>query len=270
MKKLSLIFIAIFGVITFASAYGYNGNNNSTSSLNLTLWNHAAFSVVFDNHTFAKTTQFDLANITPGIHHIQVITLTPNSHGYGGLKRILYNGTIKIPKNSEVKAVVNKHRKLDLRIFKNNNGHYSGGYHNQVHQSTCGFESGYSCSCIQSNGFNDFGYEGNNGNVFNPYYENTPIVISEASFNQLLRIVGNTSFDATKLVIVKQALRDNYFTTEHIAILMNQFSFDSHKLALAKVAYEKTVDKHNYFMVNEQFTFGSSVENLNNYLLQYA
>jgi hypothetical protein len=85
-----------------------------------------------------------------------------------------------------------------------------------------------------------------------------------------VRVVKNTSFDATKLIIVKQSLRDNYFTTEQIAILMSDFSFDSHKLALAKKAYEKVVDKGNYFMVNEQFAFSSSVENLNNYLMQYA
>lgn len=270
MKKLSLIFIAIFSVITIVSAHGYNGSNNYQSNLNLKLWNHQAFTVVFDNHTFAKSTQFDLANITPGIHHIQVITLTTNKFGNGGLRKVLYNGTIKIPKNAEVKAVVTKNRKLDLRVVKNNNVHSNGNHYNQGHQASCGFDNGYSCSCNNSNAFNDFEYGAYNDNDFNPYFDNTPVVISEPSFAHLLRVVENTSFDATKLIIVKQALRDNYFTTEHVSILMNQFSFDSHKLALAKVAYEKTVDKHNYFMVNEQFAFSISVENLNNYLLQYT
>ena len=267
MKKLNLFFIAIFGLITLINAHGYGEYNNNKSELNMKLWNHSSFTVIFDNHGFAKSNQFDLANISPGIHHIQVIKLTPNNHGYGGLKRVLYNGTINIPHNSEVSAIVNKNRKLDIRVRKKVGGHGQidyGEHSGNGHQNGCGAVNGYSCNC---NDFDGFGYANNNPQ---PFYEAAPFVISEPSFNQLVRVVNNTSFDATKLIVVKQALRDNYFTTEQIAILMSHFSFDSHKLVLAKKAYEKVVDKGNYFMVNEQFTFSSSVENLNNYLSQYV
>ena len=223
------------------------------------LWNHSSFTVIFDNHGFAKSNQFDLANISPGVHQIQVIKITPNNHGYGGLKRVLYNGTINIPHNSEVSTVVNKNRRLDIKVRKKNVGH---GHNDYGHQD--GF--------VTSNGYNWDNFEGfEYGNSYNnnphPYYEETPFVISEPSFNNLVRVVNNTSFDATKLVIIKQSLRDNYFTTEQVAILMSHFSFDSHKLVLAKKAYEKVVDKENYFMVNEQFTFSSSVESLNNFFM---
>lgn len=271
MKKLVSIFLAIFGLVAIVCAHGYNGNNNYKSTLNLKLWNHSAFSVVFDNHTFSKSTQFDLANINPGIHHIQVIKLTPNHNGYGGLKRVLYNGTINIPKNALVKAIVDKKKGLEIKVFKNNHGH-NNYYSNNDDYFFDDFNSYPHSDHSCNNNYNgdNYGFNDDLGWNNNPYYNPQPMVMPGASFRNLVRIVNNTSFDATKLIIVKQALRDNFFTTEQVAILMDQFSFDSHKLAMAKVAYEKTVDKENYFMLNEQFAFNSSVEELNQYLSNFT
>jgi len=296
MKKLNLFLIAIIGLITLVSAHGYNGHGNNNSDLNLRLWNQSTFRVVFNNQTFARSNRFDLANIKPGIHHIQVVKQTPNKYGHGGLKRVLYNGTIKVPRNSEVRAVITPHRTLKLKVIKkwanhhqNNHGHQSGcgfdkGYacscnefdgHGQLnndfdgHQQGCGFNNGYSCSC---NEFDDFGYTNGNGfgNPYGPFYGNGPQIMSQPSFDHLHRVIENTTFDDSKLVIAKQAIRDNNFSTEQIGVLMSSFNFDSYRLKLAKLAYDKTVDKENYFMINELLSFISSIRELDHYISKYG
>ena len=40
------------------------------------------------------------------------------------------------------------------------------------------------------------------------------------------------------------------------------FSFENNRLEIAKLAFRKTVDKQNYFMLNEALTFSSSKDEL--------
>jgi hypothetical protein len=46
-------------------------------------------------------------------------------------------------------------------------------------------------------------------------------------------------------------------------------SFESTRLDFAKFAYTYTLDKENYYMVNNAFSFSSSVAELNNFIGQY-
>lgn len=48
--------------------------------------------------------------------------------------------------------------------------------------------------------------------------------------------------------------------------LLALFSYEDSKLELAKYAYDYTVDKGNYFMVNEAFSYSSSKESLMDYI----
>ena len=43
-------------------------------------------------------------------------------------------------------------------------------------------------------------------------------------------------------------------------------NFDSAKLEFAKLAYRNTIDRENFFMINNKFTFSSSVSELNNFI----
>ena len=47
------------------------------------------------------------------------------------------------------------------------------------------------------------------------------------------------------------------------------FTFENNRLDIAKYAYGKTVDKGNYFMLNDAFTFNNNKEALKEYIRQY-
>ncbi|HWB64323.1 MAG TPA: DUF4476 domain-containing protein, partial [Chitinophagales bacterium] len=93
-----------------------------------------------------------------------------------------------------------------------------------------------------------------------------PVAMNPATFSQLQCTINNAAFESTKLVIFKQALAYNYFTANQVLALMNQFSFESTKLQVSELAYTKTVDPGNYYIVNNAFAFGSSSAALGNYI----
>lgn len=93
-----------------------------------------------------------------------------------------------------------------------------------------------------------------------------PVAMNPVDFQTLKRTIDNGSFESTKLNIFKQALAYNYFTSAQVRELMNMFYFESSKLEVAKLAYAKTIDQNNYYTLNNEFSFSSSVNELGKYV----
>lgn len=102
--------------------------------------------------------------------------------------------------------------------------------------------------------------------VYQPPVVCGPMAMDMRDFSALKQTIANASFESTKLNIFKQALAYNYFTTGQVTDLMSLFCFESYKLDVAKLAYPKTVDQQNYYLVNNSFSFSSSVNQLGNYI----
>jgi hypothetical protein len=58
----------------------------------------------------------------------------------------------------------------------------------------------------------------------------------------------------------------NYFTSTQIAEVMSLFAFESYKVDVAKSGYTKTLDPQNFYIVNNQFSFSSSVNELSRFV----
>ena len=245
MRNVSLLIVLLLSIVTVSA----NGNYNLKSDFKLKLWNNTSFKIFVDNYEYGKDNFFSIQNIQPGVHQIKVVKRQRNPHGYGMLTRVMYNGVVSIPVNSKVVATVTSNRKLQLKITRKrsqrhinknhdrNNGGYSNGNHNHGHHQNCG----------------DYGN-----------------VMSHVSFNKLINTLDRENFDSHKLNITKQALVYNNLTTEQVVLLLNQFTFDSNRLKMAKIAFTKTVDQENYFLVNNSFTFNSSITSLNKYINQIS
>jgi len=100
-----------------------------------------------------------------------------------------------------------------------------------------------------------------------PYYENDNVCYSGIiNINNLLNVIDRASFDSDKLRIARQAVRRNGVFAEQVLQIMDMFSFESTKLKFAKFAYRYTIDRNNYYVVNNGFSFSSSIRNLDNYI----
>lgn len=89
------------------------------------------------------------------------------------------------------------------------------------------------------------------------------IPMPEASFIAAKKTISKQSFDDTKLTTAKQILKTNCLSSAQIKEIMLLFSFEATRLELAKLGYTKCVDVNNYFLLNDAFSFESSVEELN-------
>lgn len=93
-----------------------------------------------------------------------------------------------------------------------------------------------------------------------------PWPMDQNAFNGALATINGQSFEDNKLQIAQQVFTSNCMTTAQVSQIMGLFSFEDSKLEFAKFAYGRTYDLSNYFMVNNAFTFSSSVDELNAFI----
>jgi len=90
--------------------------------------------------------------------------------------------------------------------------------------------------------------------------------MSDQSFAALKATLTNERFDNSRVTIAKQVIDQNYFTADQVKQLLQMYSFDNYKLDLAKYAYKNTVNKQDYFILYEVFSFSSSKDDLANFI----
>ncbi len=90
--------------------------------------------------------------------------------------------------------------------------------------------------------------------------------MSPSNFSSALNSVEAKDFEDTKKTMAKQIIDANCFSSSQIKQLLGVFDFEDSKLSIAKYAYDKTVDKNNYYQVNDAFQFDSSITDLNKYI----
>lgn len=101
------------------------------------------------------------------------------------------------------------------------------------------------------------GYTGNVG---------CPMPVNQGEFEGIKRTISSKSFEDSKLTIAKQVVANKCLTCGQVKEIMKLFSFEDSRLDFAKFAYKHTYDIENYYMLNDAFTFESSIDELNEYI----
>jgi len=220
--------------ILYSIAILFSGLNAGASHLNsellLDVHGQTLFTVSLDNRFYSHPDfRYHILDIGPGNHFLQVQT----GNYYFPHHQILFSGWIQIPAASRIKA----------RIVR------FGRYHVQE---------------------------------ITPLYIAAPVVyvqpvplpapppchmaMSDYDFDMLRNSIESKSFESTRMQIVRQVLSNRFVTARQVMELMNLMWFESSKLELAKFAFNRTVDKENYFRVNDRFSFESSIRDLDDYI----
>ncbi len=259
----------------------------AASELSLGMATNQKFTLTFDNSFYATPSNtYKVQNVIPGNHHVRMTSVLSQMNGAYAMPQLLFDGWVNIPNNSLVTAFAinfsqlnivsivpltqqyynpnnpngcNSGHENDNDDYENDNGHHHG------HPHECGNNNGnhYGNDCGNSSGYqnNNYGY----GN----YYPPVIYGMSQIDFSALKNSVNAQSFDSSKLTIAKQGVANNNLTSAQVKELLGLFTFESSKLDLAKFAYGHTIDRNNYYQVNDAFTFSSSVDELSGYINTY-
>ncbi|MBL7738043.1 MAG: DUF4476 domain-containing protein [Chitinophagaceae bacterium] len=90
--------------------------------------------------------------------------------------------------------------------------------------------------------------------------------MDDREFRQVLSSIEKEWLETNKLKSATQIVRTSSLTSAQVKQLVLMFSFESNKLELAKQAYANTVDKRNYYIINDAFSFSGSKDELNRFI----
>lgn len=231
MKK---TFTLIVSLVLTVSLFAFPNQ----SRLTITSVSKVPVRVVVDGRTYTdrdyNLNEVEIRDIRPGYHSIKVFQQRGNRYGSGSQggfnsMRLIYESRIYVKPNYHVDILINRFGKalVDERRL--------GVYYNPTDDD-----------------------ESNQWNKDDQYQQ----AMDGGTFEQLKQTIRNESFDATRLAIAKQAVGQQYVTSAQVKELVQLFSFEDSKLDLAKHCYRRTLDKHNYFTINDAFSFSSSKEEL--------
>ena len=85
--------------------------------------------------------------------------------------------------------------------------------------------------------------------------------MTQQQFRTLIESLDG-KFDDDKTVVAQAALKTNYVTSAQLRVLLEQFSFDDGKIAVAQTACRELCDPQNAFTIYDVVTFKSSIEKL--------
>lgn len=109
------------------------------------------------------------------------------------------------------------------------------------------------------------------------YYTNTPpppantntgcmYAMGYSDFDAAKRSISGQSFEDSKLKIAKNIASSNCLSAQQVKDICQTFSFEESKLDFAKFAYVRCTERSKFFIVNDVFSFSSSVDELNEYI----
>lgn len=226
MKTLRSVFVACLLTASGFSASAYNNEFSFRHADRLPMV------VEFDHYMYQQpVTEFRIADIPAGRHSVKVWSASGYNHGHHYSGYLLYNGFIDVRDGMSLQSILGRNR-----VFRTVSLVAMAPVCAPVYQNTSYYQPAYNS------------------------------VMCPAEFDALMRIIEARNFDSSRLTIAKQAIRDHQLNTMQVSALMGLLTFESSKLELAKYAYANTVDRSNYYRLYDQFTFDSSVDELNRYI----
>lgn len=252
MKQIfTLISILVFSLSLAAQSNedsrrnGYNQSKVTISTLT-----DRQVKILVDGNNYSNRgnkEEIVISNLRPGYHAIKVYQQKNGNNGRrnNSSMQLVYDANVYVRAQYHIDIVVNRFGKafVDERQM-------TGSYYDYNDYDN-----------------NDWGNNNNNNSNYNngSYMQ----AMNSRSFDQFKQSLRNESFDNTRLVLARQTIASNYFSATQVKDILQLFSYENNKLDVAEYAYKNTVDKNNYFMLNDAFAYSGSKEELARYIREY-
>ena len=93
-----------------------------------------------------------------------------------------------------------------------------------------------------------------------------PQPMSIYDFKDAQNSIQSTSFEDSKITLVKQICKGSCVTSEQLREFLKMFTYEVSRIEIAKHAYDFVFDPERYYIINEAFQFSSSIDELNQYI----
>jgi hypothetical protein len=227
---------------TFLAALFFSTILFAQSKLSISASGNADIRVMVDGVKYTSNgREIVISNLKNGNHSVKIFRAGNDRNRYNGNNRnngyqLVYSNNLFVKPQYHVDITINRFGKafVDEQMI-------SGGYNDDDE---------------------DWGVDNND-----QYYDRgSRRAMDKAAFDQFKQALRNESFDDSRLKVAKQFISNNYFNALQVKEMVGLFAFEDSKLELAKYAYDYTIDKGNYFIVNDAFVFSSSKETLMDYI----
>lgn len=243
MKKIFTLFISsVFSL----SLLAFDGNRLSISALG----SNRDLKIEIDGRkVLMQDNSITIRNLNEGYHQVKIFRdydrENRNGNGFGRRGVVIYNSSVFLKRGYVIDIIISRYGK----VFTDEN---------RIDRNSDWFN--------EDNEEDDHYYDGeNNGSGWNNGYGN---VMNAREFDLLKESLRKEWFENNRLTSVKTVIDKSNFTSQQVKELMLLFVFENNKLEVAKYAYRKTVDKHNYYQLNEALTFNSSKDELARFIRQ--
>ena len=274
------IFTLLLSTIFSLASMAYDGARLTVTSVS----NNKMFVEVDGRRYDLNGNTLTISSIRPGTHNVRVLRELKRKTGWNfGNKReeTIYNIRATFRDGYHFDILVNRFGKVmidERRIDPNDDWYNDDDYYDRNDDRNRDRDNTYDNGGDRDDrnyGYNDHDARDNsdNGDDRNnddPRYDNNNSrAMTNIDFTQAKETLRREWFENTRLETAKQIIDRNYFTSQQVKEMILLFTFENNRLDIAKYAYGKTVDKGNYFMLNDAFTFNNNKEALKEYIRQY-
>jgi hypothetical protein len=266
------IFTLLLSSIFSLAAMAYDGARLTVSTLS-----KSKMFVEVDGRRYnldAKT--LSLGNIRPGDHTVRVLQEKKGINGRFKREEVVYSIKLSLRNGYHFDILVNRFGKtlIDERRIEANNDWYDDtedDYYdkddrdrdldndrNDDERDDRTYDDG-------RDDRNDRD-EGNDRDDEYDYNDNYSKAMRSVDFTQVKETIRKEWFENSRVTMAKQIIDKNYFTSQQVKELVLLFTFENNRLEIAKYAYAKTVDKRNYYIVDDAFIMNSNKEALSRHI----
>jgi hypothetical protein len=258
-KYMKTIFTLLLSTLFSLASFAYDGVRLTISSV---ISNKMFVEVDGRRYNLDGKTVM-IRDIRPGYHNVKVYREAKRNNGWkignrNKREQTLYNTRVYLKDGYHFDIVVNRFGKVlvdEIKIAGNDEWYTDD---DDYYEKDRDRDREYDRDNRDQRDYDDR-YDRNNRDL--RYDE-----MSESAFNQAKESLKREWFENTRLSTAKQIIDRNYFTSRQVKELVLLFTFENNRLDIAKYAYSKTVDKGNYFIMNDAFSMNRNKEELNNFI----
>ncbi len=263
MKTIFTLLSSLFMSIAVLAAPADKGAGHKKSMLTVKSFDQGDIRVVLDGRRFEPGhNSVMISGLESGYHTIKVFRQRFNG-GYsifGKRYEMVYSTSLMVRPKTHVLVSIDRFGRTSISERKiRGNDYYDRDDRNRGDRDGRGRDNDW-----DDDHSYDFDHDGKLGDYDNNYgYERG---MDDREFRLVLNSIEKEWLETNKLKSATQIVRTNSLTSAQVKQLVLMFSFESNKLELAKQAYANTVDKRNYYIINDAFSFSGSKDELNRFI----